>query len=426
MDNGVKAPPGGGLSLSGIARALKYRNYRLYFSGQSVSLVGTWIQHTAMSWLVYKLTKSPFLMGIVAFSGQIPMFVLTPFAGVLADRMDRQKILIVSQVLAMLQALAISALVLANRIEVWHVIALSIFLGVVNAFDAPARQSFIVEIVDDRSDLGNAIALNSTLFNGARLIGPSIAGLVINAVGEGVCFLLNGLSYVGVLIALAAIKVPPHREPENKINVLAELKEGFQYVLSFSPIRAVIMLVALTSLAGMPYMLLLPIFTANILGGGPKTLGFLMGSVGMGALAGSFYLAARKGIAGLGRIIPAACALFGAGLVAFSQSTNLYLSMLLLFVTGMGMIMQVASSNTILQAIVEDSKRGRVMSIFAAFFMGLFPFGSLIAGSLAHHVGAPATVMAGGLICIAGALVFARNLPLYKEKMGPAYASLGI
>ncbi len=409
-----------------IFRSLRYRNYRLFFMGQSISLIGTWIQRLALPWLVYRLTGSAFLLGLVGFAGQIPTFLLTPFTGVLTDRWNRYHILIATQILAMVQALVLSFLFFTGAIQVWHIILLSIFLGFVNAFDMPARQAFVVEMVEKREDLGNAIALNSSMVNSARLLGPSIAGVLIAATGEGTCFLINGLSYLFVIESLLMMKITPKKAKIQEARVLQGLKEGFSYVFGFAPIRSIILLLGLVSLMGMPYAVLMPVFAKEILHGGSHTFGFLMGASGIGALAGALYLASRKSILGLGKIIPLSAAVFGFGLIAFSLSRFLYLSLALMLITGLGMIIQMASSNTILQTIVDDDKRGRVMSFFAMAFVGTAPFGSLLAGALASSLGAPNTLIIGGISCVLGAAVFASKLSELRKIVHPIYVRLGI
>ena len=409
-----------------IFRSLRYRNYRLFFMGQSISLIGTWIQRLALPWLVYRLTGSAFLLGLVGFAGQIPTFLLTPFTGVLTDRWNRYHILIGTQILAMIQALILSFLFFTGAIQVWHIILLSIFLGFVNSFDMPARQAFVVEMVEKREDLGNAIALNSSMVNSARLLGPSIAGVLIAATGEGTCFLLNGLSYLFVIGSLLMMKITPKKAKIQEGRVLQGLKEGFSYVFGFAPIRSIILLLGLVSLMGMPYAVLMPVFAKEILHGGSHTFGFLMGASGVGALAGALYLASRKSILGLGKIIPLSAAVFGFGLIAFSLSRFFYLSLTLMLITGLGMIIQMASSNTILQTIVDDDKRGRVMSFFAMAFVGTAPFGSLLAGALASSLGAPNTLVIGGISCVLGAAVFASRLSELRKIVHPIYVRLGI
>lgn len=409
-----------------ILRALRYRNYRLFFLGQSVSLIGTWMQNIAMAWLVYRLTKSPFLLGVVGFSSQIPAFILTPFAGVLADRYNRHRILVITQSLAMLQAFVLSFFVLTNTPAVWLIVLLSMVLGMVNAFDMPARQSFVVDMVEKKEDLGNAIALNSSMVNGARLLGPSIAGIIIAAAGEGICFLLNGISYIAVIISLLAMKIKPIKLRENKNHILYEIKEGMAYAYRFVPIRDLILLLSLVSLVGMSYVVLMPIFAKDILAGGPQTMGFLMAASGIGALIGGFYLASRKSVLGLGRMVPSAIGLFGLGLIAFSFSRLLWLSIFLIMLVGFGMMVAMAATNTLLQTIVEDDKRGRVMSLFMMAFVGMAPFGSLLAGGMANLIGAPPTILISGVFCVIGSFIFYRRLPMIKKYIHPVYVKMGI
>jgi MFS family permease len=405
---------------------VSHRNYRLFFGGQGISLIGTWIQQIAMSWLVYRMTNSAFLLGVVGFSGQIPSFVLAPFAGVLIDRWNRHRILILTQSLATIQAFLLSALDLTGKMAIWHIILLSVFLGLVNAFDMPTRQAFVVEMVENSEDLGNAIALNSLLFNGARLLGPSIGGILISLVGEGMCFLLNGLSFFAVIIALLAMKIKPRFIQAQTSHVIKGLREGFTYTFGFPPIRALLFLLGLVSLAGMPYTVLMPIFAKNILQGGPHTLGFLMGASGIGALVGAIYLASRKNVLGLGKLIMIALNIFGIGLIAFGFSRIFLISFIFMVFVGFGMMVQMASSNTIIQTIVEEDKRGRVMSFYTMAFMGTVPFGSLLAGSIASKIGAPGTTIIGGVACILGSILFARRLPYLRKMVRPIYIRKGI
>ncbi len=407
-------------------RALHHRNYRLFFGGQSISLIGTWMQQIAVNWLVYRLTQSAFLLGTVGFASRIPTFLFASFAGVLVDRWNRHRLLVATQILAMIQAFLLAALVLTGTIAVWHIILLSVFLGFVNAFDVPVRQAFVVDMIDKKEDLGNAIALNSSMVNGARLVGPSIAGMLIATVGEGICFLLNGLSFVAVIISLLAMKITSEKRGVKDIPVWEGLKEGFTYSFSFSPIRSVLLLLALVSLMGMPYMVLMPVFARDIFHGGAHTLGFLMAGSGCGALAGAIYLASRKSVLGLGRIIVIASSFFGIGLIAFSLSRLFWLSLLLMMLIGSGMMVQMASSNTVLQTIVEEDKRGRVMSFYTMAFMGMVPFGSLLAGSLASTIGAPETIMIGGISCILGSIIFAIKLPSLRRMTRSIYVKKGI
>ena len=409
-----------------LIRALGSRNYRLFFSGQLVSLIGTWMTRVATSWLVYRLTHSAFLLGFTSFAGQVPIFFLTPFAGVWVDRWDRHRTLVVTQILSMLQSFALAILTLSGVIQIWEVILLVLFQGAVNAFDTPARQAFVVEMIERREDLGNAIALNSSMVNGARLIGPAIAGVLIAAVGEGYCFLGDGISYLAVIASLLAmrnLRVAP-RTAHSRLT--SELVEGWRYVRESVPIRSVLLLLSLVSLVGMPYTVLMPIFAGKILGGGPHTLGFLMASTGVGALAGAITLAMRPSVLGLGRIIIWSSSLFGAALIAFGLSRFLWLSLLTVAAAGFGMMRHMASSNTILQTIVEEDKRGRVMAYYSMAFQGIGPFGSLAAGAIAAKVGAPWTIVGGGVLCLGGAAWFAHELPVVRRAIRPIYQQLGI
>ncbi len=414
------------IDLKLIVRAFRYRNYRLFYSGQGISLIGTWMQRIALSWLVYRLTGSAFLLGVVGFASQIPASVVAPLGGVLADRVNRQRFLIVIQILAMIQAFILAFLVLTNNIAFWHILVLSIFLGLIHAFDIPVRQSFIIEIVEKREDLGNAIALNSSMFNSARLIGPSIAGILIAVVGEGFCFLINAISFIAVIIALIAMKIKPREKIISKSHIFKRLKEGFSYSFGFEPIRAILMLICLISLMGTFYAVLMPIFANDILRGGSHALGFLMSGAGIGALIGAFYLASRKTSVGLYNMIVIAATTLGVGQILFSFSRVFWLSMILIVFVGFGLMVQMASSNTVLQTIVDDDKRGRVMSLYAMAFFGTAPFGSLLAGGLANRIGAPNTLMIGGLACIIGAILFARRLPNLNKMVHPIYIKHGI
>lgn len=409
-----------------VFRALRHSNYRLFFLGQGISLIGTWMQQIALSWLVYRLTGSAFLLGVVGFTGRIPTFIFGSLAGALADRLNRHRTLVVTQILAALQASVLAILVLTKTIAVWHIISLSIVLGFINALDIPTRQSFVVDMIEKREDLGNAIALNSSLVNGARLLGPSIAGILIALVGEGVCFLLNALSFIAVIGALLAMKIERKKRQSRDRNFFQDVKEGFSYAFGFPPIRSLLLLLGLVSLMGMPFTVLMPIFAGEILQGGPRTLGFLMGAMGTGALAGTLYLATRPSVLGLGRVIVISAALFGAGLICFSFSRSYYLSLLLMLPTGFGMIVEMTSTNTVLQTLVEEEKRGRVMSFHMMAIMGMVPFGSLLSGTLATHIGAPGAVMISGIACIIGSVMFARKLPALRQMARPVYIERGI
>ena len=413
-------------NLAFAVRALRARNYRLFFGGQSISLIGTWVTRLATSWLVYRLTGSAVLLGVVGFSSQIPSFLLGPIAGVLVDRWDRHRTLTLTQVLSMIQSCALAWLALSGVIKVWEIIALALFQGVIGAFDMPVRQSFVIQMVDHREDLGNAIALNGTMVNSASLVGPAIAGAVIAGVGEGYCFLIDGISYIAVVASLLMMRItiPQVRRPPR--HVLLELNEGWRYVRESLPIRSILMNLALVSMFGMSYSVLMPIFAAEVLHGGPNTLGLLMASVGVGALTGTVSLTMRRSVVGLGRRIVIATALCGFGLIAFGLSRAMWLSMLILPVLGFGLMQQMAASNTILQTIVDDEKRGRVMSFYAMAFLGMVPFGSLLAGNIAARYGAPAAVMMNGVVCLAGSVLFARKLPAIRKIVRPIYVRMGI
>ena len=407
-----------------IFRSFQYRNYRLFFGGQSISLIGTWIQRIATPWLVYHLTSSVFLLGLVGFAGQIPTFIIAPFAGVMTDRWNRYHILIGTQIAAMTQALILAILYFAGIIHIWHIVVLNIFLGCVNAFDTPARQSFVIQMVEKKEDLGNAIALNSSMVNGARLLGPSIAGILIALTGEGICFLLNAISYLFVIASLLFMKVKPRKITRKDTHVFKEMKEGFSYAFGFMPMKYIIFLLSTVSLMGMQYTVLMPVFAKEILHGGSHTFGFLMGASGLGALTGALYLASRKNVIGLFRIIPLAAGIFGLGLITLSFSRFFLLSLAIMVIVGLGMMLQMASSNTILQTIVDDDKRGRVMSFYTMAFMGAAPFGSILAGSLAKIIGVSDTILVGGISCILGAAIFAYKLPELNKIISSVYVRL--
>ena len=407
-------------------RALRHRNFKLFVSGQSISLIGTWMTRLATSWLVYRLTHSALMLGLVGFLGQILTFVLAPFAGVWVERMDRRKLLVWTQVAAAVQSLAMAGLTLAGVITIKEILALSVLQGLINAFDMPARQAFTVQMVDDRADLGNAIALNSSMVNVARLIGPALAGVVIGLVGEGWCFLIDGVSYLAVIISLEMMRVRPLEIKRHSATMLAQMREGWDYVSAFRPIRTVLLLFAILSLMGWPYTVLLPIFAGQVLHGGPHTLGFLTGASGVGALVAAMQHAGRKRGVGLNRQIQIAAATFGGGLILFGFSHRLWLSLLLMLPVGWGMMTGLASSNTIIQTLVPEDKRGRVMSYYTMAFVGMAPFGSLLAGSLAHWIGAPHTVVFTGTACIAGAIWYSTELPKIRQVMRPIYQEMGL
>ncbi|MGA2400473.1 MAG: MFS transporter [Syntrophobacteraceae bacterium] len=417
---------GFGVSVKAVFRAFRHRNYRLFFFGQGVSLIGTWTQQVAISWLVYRVTGSTLLLGAVAFSNQIPTLFLGPFAGVAADRWERKRLLIWTQSLSMLQAMILAALVLAGAVQTWHIIALSLFIGIINAFDIPIRQSFVLQMVERKEDLGNAIALNSAMFNSARFIGPMVAGILISTVGEGVCFLLNGISYIAVLASLSAIRVAPRQNHNRKAPVLREFYEGIRYAFDFKPIIAILALLSIFAVAGAPYLVLMPAFAKDVLHGGAHTYGFLMSAAGIGALSATMYLASRENAHGLIKVIPAAAAACGLGLVFFALSRNFALSIICLFMAGFAMMTHIASSNTIIQTIVDEDKRGRIMSLYAMSFMGVMPFGSILAGSVADRIGVQFTLLLGAACCIIGAAFFAVKLPGLCELLRPALANMEI
>ena len=396
-------------------RALAHRNYRLYACGQLISLVGTWMQFVAQSWLVYRLTDSAALLGLVGFASQIPVFLLAPIGGAFADNHNRHRILIIVQSIAMLLAAALALLTLTGMVQVWHVFVLASLLGIVNAFDIPTRQSFLIELVG-KQDLFNAISLNSSMVNAARLIGPALAGIIVAVAGEGLVFLINTLTYIAVITCLLLMQLPAVVRANGSNSTLAGVFHGFQYAWQTRPVRGLLMLLALVSLVGMPYTVLMPIFADRVLGGGPGALGMLLGASGFGALIGALSLAARSGIYGLGRWVAWASGGFGLGLVLFSFSSHFGLSMAIMVVTGFAMMIEMSASNTLIQTMVPDALRGRVMAVYSMMFMGMAPFGALLAGTLADQVGAPLTVRLGGGICVAGALLFALALPALRRE----------
>lgn len=384
------------------------------------------MQRIAMPWLVYNMTGSVLLLGIVGFAGQIPAFLLSPFAGVFTDRWNRYHLMVVSQILLMIQAVILAWLSLAGIIEVWHIIVLSVILGCIGSFDVPARHSFIIDMLEKKEDLGNAIALNSMMFNGARLIGPSIAGMILVTAGEGVCFLLNAISYFFVIFSLLMMKIKVREVRDKKSEIMNELKVGLKYTFGFAPIKHIILLLGLVSLMGMSYSVLMPVFAKEILHGESNTYGFLMGASGLGALMGALFLASRESVLRLGRLIPAAAILFGSGLILLSFIRYFPLAMLMMIFIGLGMMLQAAASNTVIQTITDDDKRGRVMSFYTMAIMGTAPFGSLLAGALAKVIGTPGTIFAGGIVTVIGGLFFLRKLPALKVLVRPIYIKLGV
>lgn len=403
-------------------RALRHRNFKLFFFGQSISVIGTWMTRLATAWLVYRLTHSALLLGVVSFSGQIVSFLLGPLAGVWVERMERRRLLVITQAAGAVQSLALAGLTLGHVINLGEIIALMAFQGLINAFDMPGRQSFLIQMVEDRGDLANAIAINSSMANGARLIGPAIGGLIIAAFGEGWCFLIDGVSYFAVIASLLLMRVPAlEGRDTSESSLLEELREGWDYVRGFRPIRTILLLFGLTCLMGWPYSVLLPVFAGNVLHGGAHTLGWLTAASGVGAFSSALALAMRKSVVGLTRTLQAAAVLLGAGLILFGLSHILWLSLVLMVVVGFGLIQAAAVSNTIIQSLVPDEMRARVMGYYTMAFFGAAPFGSLFAGGLAQHIGAPYTVMLTGAFCIAGAAWFSLQLPKIRPEMRASY-----
>src|SRR3954462_3881349 len=393
-----------------LLRSLRHRNYRLFFTGQIISLVGTWMDTVAEAWLVYRLSHSPLLLGLAAFASQIPVFLLAPVGGLIADRHDRRKILIWTQTLSGIQAMILAILTLTHHVTIWHVIGLAAGLGIVTAIDMPTRQAFVVDMVA-REDLMNAIALNSSMFNGARVIGPAGAGVVVAAVGEGWCFFGNALSYIAVITGLVMMTTKPHQRASHVASAMSQIKEGFRFVLGEMPIRTLLMLLAVVSLFGMSYSVLMPVFADQILHAGAKGLGLLMGCAGVGALGGAVSLAMKNEVKGLGRWIMMGAIGFGVALIVFGQSRITWLSCVVLFGAGYAMMVQMSSSNTLIQSMVPDQLRGRVTAIYTGTFMGMAPLGALLSGEMAQLIGAPYTVAIGGLACIFAGAMFGVVLP---------------
>jgi MFS family permease len=406
----ASAPKAKTRRMPAMVRSLRHRNFQLFFGGQLISLIGTWMDTIAESWLVYRLTGSSLLLGTVAFASQIPVFLLSPIGGMAADRWNRRKVVIATQTASMFLAFALAYLTLSGKVRVWQVIVLAALMGVVNAFDIPARQAFLVDMVG-REDLMNAIALNSSMFNGARIIGPSIAGILVASIGEGWCFFSNAVSYIAVITGLLMMNVKDHRAGEHRVSPLEHIAEGFRFVSHTAPIRLILLLLGLVSFVAMPYSVLMPVFAAQILHGNARTLGVLMGATGVGALSGALTMASRETVRGLGRWVWRACAAFGTSLILFSISRWYLLSVLLLVPVGYSMMVQMSSSNTLIQAMVPDRLRGRTMAVYSMMFMGMAPLGALFAGAMADRIGAPWTLAIGGVGAIIGAVFFARNLP---------------
>jgi len=414
------------VTISHAWRALRHRNFKLFFFGQSISVIGNWMTRLATTWLVYHLTHSALLLGVVSFAGQIISFALGPFAGVWVERLNRRNMLVCTQAAGAVQSLALAALTLAHVITLWEIIALTALQGMINAFDMPGRQSFLVQMIDDRNDLSNAIAINSSMANGARLVGPAIAGLVIGAVGEGWCFLIDGLSYLAVIASLLLMRIKPMNMRRNTAGMLEQMREGWDYVRTFRPIRIILLLFSLISLMGYSYAVLLPFFAAQVLHGGATTLGWLTGASGVGALVSALSLAVRKSVVGLTRMLQIASAMLGSALILLGLSHTLWLSLALMVFVGFGLMQSAAASNTIIQSLVPEDKRARAMSYYTMAFFGAAPFGSLLAGALAQRIGAPRTVMITGAFCVAGSLWFTFQLPKVRAVMRPIYQELGL
>jgi MFS family permease len=411
--------------LDDMFRSLRHRNFQLFFSGQLISLIGTWMQNVAQAWLVYSLTGSSLLLGIVGFAGQIPVFVFAPLGGLAADRWNRHRIVIATQVASMLLAFVLAALTLLHIVKVWEVVVLASLLGVVNAFDVPARQSFLIEMVS-RDDLMNAIALNSSMFNGARVLGPAIAGITVAKIGEGWCFFANAVSYIAVIIGLLMMQLTPWEEEKHKTSPYEHIKEGFEYVQKTAPMLALVMLIGVVSFVAVPYSVLMPVFADRILHRGAHGLGILMGASGVGALLGALTLAMRRGVKGLGHTVGYSAGLFGASLILFALSKNFWLSVFLLIPVGYGVMLQMSGSNTLIQSMVPDKLRGRAMAVYTMMFMGMAPLGSLFAGALADKIGSPWTVALGGVGAILGAWRFLHKLPGLQLEARELIAAQGI
>ena len=408
--------------LKSTLRAFKHRNYRLYFFGQAISITGTWMQSIALNWLVYRLTDSVFMLGLIGFVLYAPNFFFAPIAGVFADRTSRFKMFFTTQVLAMIQALTLATLVLTDTVQVWHIVALAGMLGVINSFDFPSRQSMVVLLVEDKNDLSNAIALNSSMVNLARVLGPSLAGILIALIGEGWCFLLNGISYIAVLGCLSAMRLRPQESSKIVGNVWGGFREGLTYVYNSPAIRTVLILLAFVSVIGMPYAALMPVFARDILHGDSRTLGFLMGATGLGAISAAIYLASRQRVMGLEKMLALASTCLGGGLIAISFIRDFWIALPFMCLIGIGMISQIAVSNTLLQTLVDEDKRGRVISLYVASFVGMLPFGNLITGTLASTVGTPHTMLITGSLCVVASIVFSTHLRCWREFAYPILA----
>ncbi|MBI1370476.1 MAG: MFS transporter [Planctomycetes bacterium] len=414
-------------ALHNAVRALRHRNYRLFFYGQGISLMGTWLQQVALPWLTFRITGSAFMLGLVGFLSQAPILALGPIAGVVSDRVRRHRLIMVTQTLAMIQAFVLAALTLSGHIQVWQIIVLSITLGCIAAFDIPSRQAFMLQMIDDRQDIGNAIALNSSLVNLARMIGPAIGAALIGVAGEGVCFAINGATYIAAIAALMMMRLNPVAIARKKESLFASFRDGFDFTYGFPPIRALMLLLTMASITGMCFTTLMPVYAKDILGGDESTYSFLMGASGLGALIGAGYLTMRPGVLGLGKFLPMGCGLLGVSMIVFSMTSNIYVAALMRLFGSMGIVTQMAASNTILQTVVDDERRGRVMSFFSMAFIGMAPFGALLGGFLAEpeHLGPRWTVMCVGIVSLVAAGLFLTQFRRLRALMLPVYAKLG-
>lgn len=406
--------------------ALRSRNYRLFFAGQGISLIGTWMTQLATVWVVYQITNSALMLGLVGFISQIPSLILTPFGGLVAERFDRRQLLVTTQVMAMIQSLSLAVLTITGLVNIWLLLGLGFFQGIINALDAPTRQTFVKDMIEHPSELSSAIALNSSMVNGARLIGPAVAGIVIAHIGAGYCFLIDGVSYIAVIAGLLLMKLQPQTRYHSDLKPLQSLKEGFDYAFSSVPIRWILILMSVFSLTTMSYSTLMPVVSTKILHGDAHTLGLLLSAAGVGALIGGAYMSTRSSVVGLGVVVAMAPVLCGVGLICFALSQTLWLSIPALVLVGLGSILQISGSNTILQTIVDDDKRGRVLSLFTMSFLGVAPFGNLIAGSLAAEIGVPNTFICNGIICIFMGAIVIRQLPALRQIVRPIYIKKGV
>ncbi|MHB1921680.1 MAG: MFS transporter [Chitinophagaceae bacterium] len=409
------------MQLPHIYRSLKYRNYRLYFTGQSISLIGTWMQRMAVSWLIFRVTHSAYMLGLAAFASQFPTFILSPYAGVITDRYNRHRILLITQTASMIQASILAYSVLSGHFTITEILLLSALLGTINSFDIPSRQSLMIDLVEDRAQLSNAIALNSTMVNFAKLIGPAIAGVLLATVGEGICFLLNALSFLAVITSILLLRIPKRKIKKNQKNMIGAFREGLAYLRRSVSIKGVIGMLAMMSLVGMPYATLVPIFAKDIFHGNASTYGWLTSAAGLGALGGAFYLASLRSNESLIRVIAFSSALLGVGLWLFAATGFLVIGLLSIMATGFAMMTLIAATNTAIQTTVSDHMRGRVLSFYVMAFQGMQPIGSFLAGNIAHRIGASETVMGQAVLCLLGTLGF---IYYFKKNNGGLNLSL--